>query len=855
MKKTFLYLTILALGLTSCNLDIDQPVETPEVKTGSTVYQVSIPASMGPETKAVSFDGTNAALSTFAAGDKVYVYNETKNVMACDAEGNAIALTLTASDISNGGKNCTLAGALTFYKYESGSWNAVTVDDTDSYKLLYNLTEPATDDPKYSNFWYIEQDGTTAGIADYAVATTTLTDEGGVLKPASTVAFTNVQSMFRFLFVDESSNAINVKHLIIESKNYAVASFFEPLQPSTYPYIYDTYTPYYVTLTTPTTDYIYVALCINESEAVGDELTFRAVDADGKVYTGSKAAPSSGFVNGKYYFNTSAIILTHDAALDITTPDIVWTNPSTPIEPDYSGQYSVYPADFDITLSGTSRNCDFFFLNAGTVRLNGLDATGDVPFIYCGYNLNVELQNGSANTILNRGGDECVGASTLKLSGNGTLTVTANSPDVCGIRGTTNYSKDNSNNDNSTTTALDVSAQLAADGYIVKRSARTDNGDGTYTWTYTVYPTNVNLASHSDSFTARDGQVLTGVLLDGGRIFIAKGATVTLHDASINCSFANGLGCKGDATIILEGENTVSGGNGGAGIFVDNGKTLTIQGSGSLTATGSSSGNSGGAGIGGCYKYGGNIVIKGGTIKALAGTGAAGIGGGYTSGDSVTHGASITIEGGNVTAMGGANAAGIGSGDCGGGKYSFGNISISGGTVVATGGENAAGIGCGLGIITSNKVVYYNSCGDITISGGIVTAMGGENASGIGCGGMVTNGSTKYYSSYCGAITITGGTVTATSNNDKLPTIGSHIIDYDTTITVGGVTIGGGISSVAMTNNAVANSTTIGSFINGSAISIDSQNFRANDGAGDSIIGTVRSSWNSETKTWTLTPM
>ena len=40
-----------------------------------------------------------------------------------------------------------------------------------------------------------------------------------------------------------------------------------------------------------------------------------------------------------------------------------------------------------------------------------------------------------------------------------------------------------------TDTEVDVSDYLAADGYTVKRSARIDNADGTYTWKYTVKPT------------------------------------------------------------------------------------------------------------------------------------------------------------------------------------------------------------------------------------------------------------------------------------------------------------------------------------------------------------------------------
>ena len=360
LAATFITAAVTLGSLTACSSEDIMVVEK-QTATQAPTYTVCIPASMGEdaETRAVTFNGTNKAVSTFAEGDKVYIYNETKGAMACDGEGNAIALTLTPGDISNDGKNCTLAGTLTFYKYENSTWNAVAVESSDSYKLLYNLSELNTQDPTNSNFWYIEQDGTAAGIADYAIATTTLTEDGGQLTPSATVSFTNVQSMFRFQFIDESSNAINVKHLVITSKNYAVASFYRPLLPSTNPYIYYTFLSFPVTLATPTTDYIYVALCIKESEAAGDELSFKAVDADGKVYTGTKAAPSGGFINGKYYYNTSAITLAHDASQDRIRPTIVWTNPNASIEPNYKGEYSIYSENIDITLSGTSRNCRF----------------------------------------------------------------------------------------------------------------------------------------------------------------------------------------------------------------------------------------------------------------------------------------------------------------------------------------------------------------------------------------------------------------------------------------------------------------------------------------------------------------
>lgn len=44
------------------------------------------------------------------------------------------------------------------------------------------------------------------------------------------------------------------------------------------------------------------------------------------------------YKNGKYYYNSSAITL---AKQDYMTPDITWTNPSTPIAPDSYYKYYI----------------------------------------------------------------------------------------------------------------------------------------------------------------------------------------------------------------------------------------------------------------------------------------------------------------------------------------------------------------------------------------------------------------------------------------------------------------------------------------------------------------------------------
>lgn len=170
----------------------------------------------------------------------------------------------------------------------------------------------------------------------------------------------------------------------------------------------------------------------------------------------------------------------------------------------------------------------------------------------------------------------------------------------------------------------------------------------------------VDLSECYGIYEARDGDVLTGEKPEGCGV-IPDGATVTLRDASINCNGGvPGITCNGDATIILEGSNTVTGSEGEPGISVPEGRTLTIKGSGSLTAEGGTyefGGNKwGGAGIGGLPE-GGNVIIEGGSITAIGGYGAPGIGGSYDS-QYISFFGTITIKNTvtSVTATKGADA-------------------------------------------------------------------------------------------------------------------------------------------------------------------------------------------------------
>ena len=233
-------------------------------------------------------------------------------------------------------------------------------------------------------------------------------------------------------------------------------------------------------------------------------------------------------------------------------------------------------------------------------------------------------------------------------------------------------------------------------------------------YTLTVDPA-INLASLTADYIAQNGDVLTGTLAGNYKISIAAGASVELKDVTINgvndvaYQWA-GLTCLGNANITITGANSVK------GFYEDYpgiqagpvGTTLTINGAGSLTATGGDYA----AGIGSGYDGSscGNITISGGTVMASSSRNGAGIGSGCSS----SLCGAITISGGTVTASSGIIGAGIGSGYF---NSSCGDITISGGTVMASSGIYGAGIGSG----------FYSTFGSITITAGITQVQATRN--------------------------------------------------------------------------------------------------------------------------------
>lgn len=218
--------------------------------------------------------------------------------------------------------------------------------------------------------------------------------------------------------------------------------------------------------------------------------------------------------------------------------------------------------------------------------------------------------------------------------------------------------------------------------------------------------------------------------------------------------------------LILEGENTLKGGDMCAAIDVPEGCTLTISGEGSLKATGGE-----GAGIGASSRRNGSL-------------------------------GTIVIDGGNIEAYGGEMAAGIGGSAEGG----SGTIIINDGTVYAKGGHGSyykdiqnvyGGAGIGGGANGCVDLIEING-GNVTAYGGYATNAGRRPGAAIGCGGggaKAVEGGYKY-----GDIAIKGGTVSAIAYQNEVYAIGIAVKpDY---VLPEGSTLDG---SISISDQAVVN--------------------------------------------------
>ena len=311
---------------------------------------------------------------------------------------------------------------------------------------------------------------------------------------------------------------------------------------------------------------------------------------------------------------------------------------------------------------------------------------------------------------------------------------------------------------------------------------------------YTVYAaveeTN-GVVTINKAYVAANGNEI--VIRNGvERIIVEEGVNVeiALYSVSIDDSGRQTEGSpviiRGNSyvTLSLIGSSVLKAGYnqyrvGYAGIYVEKGSTLNLNGPGELHVTGGMYGNEpsslGGAGIGGGAAD--NTVTVDQVTDAFKGGSSGG----------------IRINSGTVTARGGSRAAGIGGG-CNGAPV--GGILITGGTITAAGGDYAAGIGDGDSVKEGSEGTtnpeFYTSSYTIEVQGGNITASGGSQASGIGSTDEIGGGGNLTGQKSRMQIVLSGGSIHASSGyyettEGAAAAIGSGLLTVmeDNSITVG----------------------------------------------------------------------
>ena len=235
---------------------------------------------------------------------------------------------------------------------------------------------------------------------------------------------------------------------------------------------------------------LYLALMFSDANK-NRPLVLEATDNHGNVYSVTKAAPASGFENGKYYYGSVTL-----AWQKCIMPTVTGTS-ATPVY----GRFTITEDPFNLTISGNSEGYDLELSegHGGTITLDNLTAFKDGVFISQDFkdpNADISLVLTGTNNITADSYWGILVYGNLKLSCTGasatlTVTITYDDTGTCGISGD-NYSSDGNPdvdfNKYGIATELDVSDMLAAPGFTVIRSARTDHTDGSHTWTYTVTP-------------------------------------------------------------------------------------------------------------------------------------------------------------------------------------------------------------------------------------------------------------------------------------------------------------------------------------------------------------------------------
>ncbi|MBQ7182186.1 MAG: hypothetical protein IJR87_12970 [Bacteroidaceae bacterium] len=442
----------LGLAMTACQSD-NEVADAPQ--TGAKGTPCEVPATIAADTRATTFTEAGGTISdvktVFNATDIIYVKKST-------VDGGHLTPT------TDGAESTTLAGTLTGTYTTTGS----------GMELLMSPTAIAD----LANIKYDDQNGTKESMLahDYAMASVSISQVSPTIKTTG-AEFKPMQAMFRMKLqlkdgdADLTSTATDATLTIDNTHTLDIG----------YDFSSDTWTGNdgIITFTGinlgTSNGEVYLALPVGN--AYSSESRFDiTVTAGGKTFRGYKDKTGSGFVNGNFYNMSGTLTLSSKVM-----PTMTNHNSNTP---SYSSTYSYYywntsTGAADVTIGGASLGYGFDFSSGGKVTLSMVNANtsgGPSNFIRV-FNEDLEVNLEGDNYLICPGNGYCI----YNGDNNVILGTTSTTPTTLVLRST-----GNGNARKGFHTAANVVAATGCTVTPPADDAYVDNGDGTYTWTWTV---------------------------------------------------------------------------------------------------------------------------------------------------------------------------------------------------------------------------------------------------------------------------------------------------------------------------------------------------------------------------------
>lgn len=442
----------LGLAMTACQSD-NEVAGAPQPATKGTPCEV--PATIAADTRATTFTEAGGTISdvktVFNATDIIYVKKGTK------VDDGFLKPT------TDGAESTTLAGTLK-ETYTTGS----------GMELLMSPTAIAD----LANIKYDDQNGTKESMLahDYAKASVSISQVSPTIKTTG-ATFKPMQAMFRMKLqlkdgdTDLTSSAtdatltIDSDHTLYYGYNYTSDTWMNDDGIITFKGIN----------LNASNGEVYLALPVGNAHSSMSRFDI-TVTAGGKTFRGYKDKTGSGFVNGNFYNMSGTLTLSSKVMPTMTNHN---SN-----EPRYSTEYSYYYWDTytgaaDVTIGGASLGYGFDFGSGGQVTLSMVNANtsgGPSNFIRV-FSSDLEVNLEGDNYLICPGDGYCIYNGDYNVI----LGTTSTTPTTLVLRST-----GNGNAHKGFHTATRVVAATGCTVTPPADDAYMDNGDGTYTWTWTV---------------------------------------------------------------------------------------------------------------------------------------------------------------------------------------------------------------------------------------------------------------------------------------------------------------------------------------------------------------------------------